>query len=140
MSKMYPSNCNIGLAKNKSNESAIRFNGLNSASWSMYLADKTGNKPNNKTPGTHGDVTGSRLRMRLGDPKKVEGLIIENNTGAGVVSVSSAGQTTIRSGNIGNITGSTTAYSHVSKHKYKNYAIAQTATGATHVKHPVDKT
>lgn len=130
---------NIGLVANKGEESAIHFAGLDNPNWSMYLANGSGKTTSGGSPRGYGSVSGSALRMRL-DGDSTSGFMMENDSGVGIFSVSSLGQTQIMNGRIGDILDNVPAFGYRGQMTYDTAAISQDNRGTTRISSALGRT
>jgi len=135
VSDLNASSCRIGLVQNKGPESAIHFNSLQSNTWCMYFANKTGLAPDGKTPSSFGDVSGYAIRMKM-DNNTANGFMIENGDSSPLYSISSAGvskqlgNSQISNCKIGEDDG-WARFSSSARFSANNAALSQHSTGGT---------
>lgn len=121
----------ISLKHQEGNKSAIHFNSTDN-NWSMYMGNSSGKTTDNKTPQVHNGIN-TALRMRLGHSSKSdEGFIIEDSSGAGILSLSNQGNMFLGNGRISNLF-SNASFGHKSSFGTTGYAIIQNSSGKTQI-------
>lgn len=131
VSSMAASNCNLAFKHNSSDVSALHWvSDLNSTGWVSYLASPSGKGPDGDAPRTFGAVNSWALRTRIGK-KSSEGWMLENNSGDGIMSVSSTGVLDLGQHSRMTDLNSNAYFGHRDQYSTTGFSVIQNANGKT---------
>ena len=133
VSSMAASNCNLAFKHNSSDVSALHWvSDLNSTGWVSYLASPSGKSPDGDAPRTFGSVSSWAVRTRIG-AKSSEGWMLENNSGAGIMSVSSTGVLDLGQHSRMTDLYSNAYFGHRDQYNTTGFSLIQNGSGKTQV-------
>ena len=124
--------CNLGFIKNRGNESAIHFDGLENPDWSMYTSGPVGTSTDGGFPSEHSGVTSTAIRMRTGS---VGGVIVET-PGRPLLNIESDGKTNVMSSSIGDLgvkDSDIGGFSHKDRYNKTDFSVCQGGEGDTKI-------
>lgn len=132
------SDCKLGFVRNRGNNSAVHFAGLDDNAWAMYTSTPVGKSTDESSPQAHSGVSGNAVRMKVGNGA-TEGFVIEAHSGAQVdnlLSVDSNGKAIVSSvalGNPGDHATVSAGYSNKEYHSVRDCAVYQEKNGPTKI-------
>ena len=126
--------CKIGLSHNHGDKNALHFNGIDSPSWTMYMAGPSGLSPSGGSVVAHENVTGNAMRILVGTGSD-QGFIVEKSDTElgtkGVFSVSGAGTVTAGSATVKDLSSEYAGFAHSSHMGNDTFAVSQNPAGST---------